>query len=245
MKLTFSIASLLVIMACTAIAIRGWQVTRPLDHFEIDVDGVLVSKLPADTFLKIVENPDHRPIVDCEFKVSDLPAPLQKGYPRRGCVIEFWSDIDSSEQKLFSVFVDRSLFDRFRVITVKLDEPTPELKADLDFWATQKWSPNLSRRMRYHELPWWNTETKRLEPIPKMPHLIVANPSNGEIVERCRLEHEQCDFDGYYAQIFEASPHNLQDGDTLLFSVEYDSGGLFETINTESKFKYNRRRHKF
>lgn len=245
MKITFSIASMLIVMAVASVAIRGWQLSRPLDHFELDVAGDFANKLPADTLLRIVENPDGRPAVDCEIKLTDLPTPLPKSYSGRGCVVQFWSNIDTEEQKLFSIFVDRDMFDEFRVITLRLDKPRPELNADLDFWATQRWSPVLTRRMRYLDLPWWNAETNRIEPIPEMPQLVVSDLKSGEILERCDLEHEQCNFDGYYAQIAEKQPHGLKDGDRLLFSVEYDSGGLFETIDTKSKFKYNRRRHKF
>ena len=245
MKITFSIASILIFTAVASFAIRGWQLSHPLDHFEIDVGGAFATKLPADTFLRIVENPDHRPVVDCEIKLCDLPTRLPKAYSRRGCVVQFWSNIDTEEKKLFSIFVDRNLFDEFRVITLKLDKPTPEINADLDFWATQRWSPVLTRRMRYLELPWWNAERNRLEPMPEMPQMIVSDSKNRRLVERCQLEREQCNFDGYYAQIAENQPHNLQDGDGLLFSVEYDSGGLFEKIETKSEFKDNNRRHKF
>ena len=243
MKITFSIMSLLVVLTITAFGVRGWQLSRPLGHFELEITGTLADKLPLNTTLRFVENPDHRRTVSCELEVGDLPASLPTGYSRRGCVVEFWSMVGASEQKLFSVVLDRDLFDSFCVITLKLDKPTPELNADFDFWATQRWSPNLTRRMRYLDLPWWNKKSQRLEPIPEMPKLAVVDVSNGEIVERCNLVRQECNFTGHFAELAEKTPYNLRDGDTLEFSVEYDSGGLFDTIETKTTFNFNKGRH--
>ena len=220
MKITFSIASLLIVTTVTALGIRGWQLSRPLDHFELDVSGSMAAKLPQETVLRIVENPDYRRTVTCEFTISDLPARLPLSYSRRGCVVEFWSAGTYPEQKLFSVAVDRTLFDQFRVVKLKLDKPNPELNADVDFWASQRWSPNLTRRMRYLDLPYWNSKTQRLEPIPEMPKLVVTDVTSGEILDRCSLDHRDCDFNGYYAELAHKKRYNLRHGDTHEFSVK-------------------------
>ena len=243
MKLTFSITSLLFLLTITAFGIRGWQLFQPLDHFELEITGALANKLPLDTTLRFVENPDYKRIVSFELEIDDLPATLPIGFSRRGCVVEFWSKVGPAEQKLFSVVLDRDLFDRFRVITLKLDKPTPEINADFDCWVTQRWSPNLTRRMRYLDLPWWNNKSQRLEPIPAMPKLVVTDLSNGEIVERCSLARQECNFTGHFAELAEKTTYSLRDGDTLEFSVEYDSGGLFDTTETKTTFKFNQGRH--
>ena len=248
MKKTFSIASLLLLLTAATVAAWLLQIPRPLDHFELDISGALVEKLPPDTKLRIVQNPDHRRTVDLEVELKDLPvklsALLPHHYSRSGCVVEFWTKAQpAGEQKLFSVIVDCELFDKFRVITLRLDEPIPELNPEFDYWESQRWSPNLTRRMRYLDLPWWNKTTQQLEPIPEMPELIVTNAGSGKVLERSRLIRQECDFDGWYAWIADVEA-KLQTGDKLNFSVEYDSGGLFDTIKTEELFKYSKDRHK-
>lgn len=248
MTKTFSIATLFVLTTLAAVSVFVWQVTHPLDHFKLDVSGAVVTKLPPDTELHIIANPDHKPgwEPEVELNLKDLPAVLPVNYSRRGCVVEFWTGtLDSEERMLFSVVVDRQLFDRFRVITLRLDKPTTELNAVVDFWATQRWSPNSTRRMRYFELPWWNQAKGRLEPIPKMPELTVTDARTGAVLERNSLEHHECDFTGYYAEIAYKTPLKLRDGDKLAFTVVYDSGGLFTTISTVEQFNYSEGRHRF
>ena len=240
MKRTFSITFLIAVLTVCALIAWGYQVfSRQLDHFKLDVSGALVSKLPPDTRLRIVENPDYERKVDSEFKLQDLPAELPVNYTKRGCVVEFWSCTNrSEEQKLFSVVVDRELFDKFRIIDLKLDKPTPELSLQADFWNSLKWSPNLSHQIRYLDLPWWNSSSKKLEPIPQTPELILARADSDEILERTRLNHYACEFEGFYADVDEERSLNLRDGESLVFSVTYDSGGLFESIRTSRAFQY-------
>ena len=54
---------------------------------------------------------------------------------------------------------------------------------------------------------------------------------------------KECNFTGHFAELAEKTPYNLRDGDTLEFSVEYDSGGLFDTIETKTTFNFNKGRH--
>ena len=107
MKLSFSLATLLLVVLASALATRIWQATRPIDHFEVDIAGVLASKLPPNTELRILRNPDHDRRIDCRVGVADLPVELTADYSFSGCVAEFWStDATGLEQRLFSIAVD-------------------------------------------------------------------------------------------------------------------------------------------
>ena len=241
MKPQFSIAALLFLTLVSAGAIHVWQISRPLDHFELAVSGILLEELPPDTTIVIVRNPDYHRSIDCELALGDLPAQLPHGFSKSGCVVEFWANNNlGQEERLFSVVLDKELFDKFRLITVKLDEPTVVLKPDLDFWASQAWSPNITQRMRYRELPWVNPATQMLAPLPELPTMTVSR--DDIILEQCVLKKHQCMLDSYHGEFGENGYPHLQHGDILLFSVTYESGA-FDPIETSFLLKYDSKRH--
>ena len=245
MKPTYSIATLLLLTLVTAISIRVWQESRPMDHFELDVTGPLVQRLPKDAKLKLVRNPEHDRNVVCEFKLKELPAVLPADFSRSGCVVEFWApNVDGIDQCLFSVVVDSTLFDEFRVVTVKLDKPNPQLRPDYGDYAAQTWSPKISQRMRYRKLPWLDKATQMLAPIPRLPEMTVKRKLTGEIIERCPLEKEWCRLNHYLAYFAIDSAPVIEDGENLVFSVTYDSG-LCEPITSEFNYRFNEKRDKF
>ena len=113
---------------------------------------------------------------------------------------------------------------------MRLDKPTPELKPEPGFFTSQKWSPNLTKRMRYLELPWWDSTRQTLAPIPKLPDLVVSRVAGNEILERVPLKHYDCQFDYFFGEYAETVDPEIECGDELQFSVTYDSGGLFNPI---------------
>ena len=245
MKPTYSIATLLVLTLVTAVSIRVWQTSQPMDHFELDASGPLVQLLPNDAKLKLLRSSEHDREVVCEFELKELPAMLPVDFSRNGCVVEFWAcDQNEIEQCLFSVVVDKTLFDEFRVITLKLDKPIPELLPCYGDYAKQAWSPRISQRMRYRELPWLDETTQTLAPIPNMPEMIVTRERTGEIIERCPFFKEWCRLNHYFAHFALNSSPVIEDGENLVFSVSYDSG-LCDPIISEFHFRFNEKRDKF
>ena len=245
MRIKFSITFLLILLVLTAVGIRVWQKTRALDHFEVDVAGRLVKQLPKNTKIKILRNPDYHRHDENVVQLEKLPAPIHGDYSSSGCVAEFWAPgVNGNEEKLFSIIIDAEMFDRCRTITLRLDKPEPVLKPDPDFWASLRWSPNLTQRMRYLDLPWLDQAKNELAPMPVLPNLVVRRETPDEILETLPIRHYDCQFDGLHAEFAEESPPKLVHGDKLHFSVTYESGGLFDPVVTEFVLQYNEQRHK-
>ena len=244
MRRTFSIAFLLFFTLVAAVAVLIWQSLQPMDHFEIAIAGALVEVLPSNTQLRINRNPDDHRRDEVVIDANELPARIQP-YSRSGCVVEFWSGDEPDEEKLFSIAVDRELFDRFRVITLRLDQPTPELKPDPLFWASLRWSANITKRMRYVDLPSW--DGKSLRPLQDLPNMVVTKqPADKPVlVEKTRLQRHDCDFDYFYGEFADGTAPSIEHNDKLHFSVTYDSGGLFKPIQTDFTLNYNAKRHHY
>jgi len=143
---------------------------------------------------------------------------------------------------VFSVIVDRELFDEYRVITLKLDPPKPRLKPDWECWATQAWAANITQRMRYRELPYWDQARGCFAPIPKMPEATVSF-EGGSVLEKATLEKQQCLLDNLFASFFIDDMPEIRSGDELVFSVVYGSGGLFDPIKSQFVLQYDEKKH--
>ncbi len=215
-----------------------------MDHFEIDIAGEIADLLSPQTQIRIVRNPERHRSIDSVHSLSDLPAKIPAHYSSTGCVAEFWcADSNKSDQLLFSVVVDKELFDEFRVITLRLDRPTPELKPEYDYWAVQAWSPNITRRMRYRELPWFNTATNQFEPMPRQPEMMVTLASTGEILETCPLAKEVCRLDYRFGDFTGSSRTRFKRGEEIVFSVNYTSN-IFKPIDTQHVVSFDPGKHK-
>ena len=242
----FSISSLLVLILICAVGLFVWK-NQPMDHFELAVAGELVAKLPEGAQLKIFRNPDYkRSLQNYQLNLTDLPVQISNQWRDTGCVVEFHApDPHGQTEKLFSIVVDREMFDEFRVITLRLDRPTPVLHPDFDCWDSQVWSACITKRMRYRDLPWWDSKLQRLAKISALPEMNVTNKKSNELLQKVPLRHESCLFDYAFGYFDVDKSPKLADQDELIFSVNYDSGGLFEPIKTEFHFRYNEKRHRF
>jgi hypothetical protein len=177
------------------------------------------------------------------FPVAELPALLPVSeYSDRSWHVDFWSP--SEKQTLFSVTLSRDLFDTPRKINIKLDPPKPQLRPFVDDWRNPLYTANISQRMQYRKLPYWDASLGKLISGTNVPELRVTRQETGAVVHASSMAENSCYF-WWPQQWYAPMDHTIQfpDNTKLIYSVTYDSGGLFDTFNAKWEFNYHSALH--
>lgn len=227
-------------IALVAAALFCWQQLQPPTDFRIVVSGALVDELPPDTTLSFWRISDSRsePIVR---SVSALPIHL----PYDQLSGKVWNVSFTSEKlgkaPLFTLELSRDLFDSPRKINIKLDPPVPQLRPMFDDWTYIRYTPNLSQRMTYRDLPRWDRSGTQLTNEHFVPVLKVVNETTGIEIHHGPMN-EGCWGSQWFARLKRIP--EIADGEILRYTVNYPSGGSFGEIETEFRLTFNKARHR-
>ena len=234
----YSIASLLVVMLLVAIAAIVWKRSQPLDHFEIVVSGHVASKFEPGIQMVIWSNdPSGAFPVVCDLE--DLPLKLEKEeLLGKGCFVSFYRP--GQKSAILSVKLSEALFDAPRRIDIKLDEPKPVLRPFVGNGLQFRYSANVSQRMAYYELPYWDAKLGRLTACPQGPRLKITDNRSGKAIQNTEMT-SGCMGSRWFCSLSQDAIVN--DGDQLMFSANYDSGGLFNDTPVKFVFDYQTSLH--
>lgn len=202
--------------------------------FEFTVSGDLVRKLEPDTRVLI-----WSPVIETKpnwarFAVKDVPVsvPYNQLAARHVWIASFISP--AQRRPVFSIGLAPELFDQPRRIDLKLDRPTPRIRPSFLGRPEFEYYAGITQRMWYWDLPSWDKNNKRI--VPAEPPLIsIVRKSDGKKVQESAMK-EGCMGSKWWATI--DSSLDLSDKTELWFTVRYDSGGLWEPMETKLNFTY-------
>lgn len=227
-------------IAVVAVAFYCWHQLQLNTDFKIVVSGALVDELPRDTtltFWRISQTSDE-PIVR---SVSELPFRL----PYDQLSGKTWNVSFASKSlgmsPLFTIELSHDLFDSPRKVNIKLDSPVPQLRPIMDDWTYIRYTPNISQRMHYRDLPRWDPSGTRLTNTPSIPVLKVVNETTGVDIHEAPMI-EGCWGSQWFARLKRVP--EIADGQILKYTVNYPSGGSFGEIVTEFRLIFNKARHR-
>ena len=200
--------------------------------FQLSVVGELVEKLEPGTIITVstIGTSEKHPCKFVSSRLEELPMALSVAdFQDRYTRVYFRSP--SLNQNIFSMEMDGNLLDKPRPIKLLLEKPTASLRTVMH-WGNPHFTAQVSRRMRYLDLPYWDTELEKLVPMPNPPKL---NYTIGDQPERSVEMGGFCMDFKWYANI----PRNIApDSDAKIrYHVKYDSGGVYGPI--ESEFVYD------
>ena len=94
--------------------------------------------------------------------------------------------------------------------------------------------------MRYSDLPRWDNDVDRLIPC-KPPVMQIQRQADGVTIQESEME-IGCWASRWWASI--DGSIDLAAETDLVLVVRYDSGGLFDTIETKLSFRFDKNRHR-
>ena len=97
------------------------------------------------------------------------------------------------------------------------------------------YSPNVTKRMAYRDLPRWDATKERIVPAPA-PVVTVTRLRDGLTVYNGEMG-DSCGASRWFVRRGVLAS-KLQDGEAYRASVNYDSGGLFPPTSTTCDFTY-------
>jgi hypothetical protein len=206
--------------------------------FEFTVSGALAAKLEPDTAIQI-----WSPVTETRpdwalFSVKKLPykVPFKQLHAGHIWLASFHSL--SQREVVFSMGLSPDLFDKPRRIDLKLDPPKPRIRPGylgrLDFW----YYSGITQRMWYESLPFWDAKSQKLVKA-KPPVMTILRASDGVILKQSAME-EGCMGSKWYARLDRSLDLGLKT--ELRLVVRYDSGGLWEPMETKLNFTYDKSR---
>lgn len=211
------------------------------ESFEFTVSGPLVDKLEPGTRLLI-----WSPIIETKSKwlrasVEDLPVavPYTQLSARHAWIASFVSPTD--HRFVMSIGLAPALFDKPRRIDLKLERAHTRIRPSCLGRLQFQYYSGITQRMWYYDLPFWDKERRRMV-VAKPPLMRVVRASDGVIVQESKME-EGCMGSKWWASI--DRPLDLGDKTDLQLVVQYDSGGLWGTIETKLDFTYHKKLHGF
>ena len=201
--------------------------------FEVVVSGELAAKLEPNTFLSFstIGTRKEYPYVSVATTIENLPFHLPSNY-FQGRTVYARFQSPSLKKCIFSMRLSSDLFDKPRRINLKLDAPKPSLRPT-PLNGDIKYSANITKRMAYELMPYWDSKLQKLTPLPKPLVMRLAKPK-GEVIETVQLG-ERCMGATWFAAF--KKDIKLPIGTTLEYSVLYNSGGLFAPIDTKLQIK--------
>ena len=228
MKFRFLVvAALLTCVTNTYAQVRG---------FDVNLEGDLVSKLPADTRLVFTNRSlQVRDRPTCDLSQLPITLPYEK-FKDHSCRVFFSS---KSTQARFSVELSRDLFDTLRPIRIRLDVPVPHITPLFGLGRSFRYIPRITKRMKYIDLPCWNKERDSLGPTMP-PNMKIVSLSDGSFLYNKEMG-PGCMGAKWFADV--NRDLKLEDGTTYRITATYDSGGLFPRVTTTRDFTYHASLH--
>ncbi len=221
--------ALLASLVCTSLA----HAQDPT--FEFTVSGVLASKLEPDTRVVI-----WSPIIESKpnwatFSVKDMPFRVPyKQLALHNWIADFISPLQ--RQRVFSIALSSDLFDKPRRIDLKLDRPTPHIQPSYLGMLNFYYHAGITQRMWYWDLPSWDKENRRIVAAGP-PTMSIVRLSDGRKVYESVME-EGCMGAKWF--VFVDRSVELGEKAELQLTVRYNSGGLWEPIETKLNFTYQK-----
>ncbi len=208
-------------------------------NFELVLSGEVAKKLPPRVAVAASTIGTYQaPYISTTRMAEDFPLELPFAhYKDRDVFLSFFAT-GPDAGKLFSVRLSSDLFDKPRRINVKLSKPSPKIRGILG-WGEFRYTPAITKRMFYRELPFLDAKAGELVASPAPPVFELVD-ADGKVLARKPMG-DGCMGSKWFVKIDDALwPKSSKD---FILRVKYDSGGLFETIQTESKFRYLPRLH--
>ena len=203
------------------------------ENFELTITGALVEKLEPNTRITVgtIGTSKEYPCVTMSTNVDSLPLYLpKKHFQNRYLRVSFYSH--SQKASIFSMEIDASLMGKVRPIKLPLDQPSPNMRTTVG-WDQVRYKPSVTKRIAYMDLPCWDGGIGKLVPAPKKPVLRV---DNGEGKTTSIEMRHVCMGDKWHAKL----PRDFAPaGDAKIsYTVDYDSGGLFDSVSTNFQYDY-------
>jgi len=202
------------------------------ENFQLVVSGELVEKLEEGTTIHVATrgySPEN-PFVSMSTNVKNLPLALPvRHFGNRNVYVTFHSR--SLKKTVFSILLNRDLFAKPRKINVKLDPPKPNIQV-LNGVNDLKFTAKITQRMSYIDLPFWDAKLQKIVPLAKPP-IAELKDKNGKTLASDPLGEFCMGFKWFAKFDFDWESHS---NEPLVYSVKYDSGGLFPTTTTEAPF---------
>ncbi len=208
--------------------------------FEFTVSGDLVDKLEPGTRVLIWSPVTETKPRWVRASIEDLPisVPFKQLNAGHNWVATFTSPKD--RQPVFSIVLSPDLFDKPREINLKLDRPNPRIRPSALGRLNFQYYSAITQRMKYGDLPSWDKERQRLV-AAKPPVMTIIRVSDGVKVQESEME-DGCMGSKWFTHIHDSV--DLGKKTDLELSVRYDSGGLWELIETKLDFTYHKSRHR-
>ncbi|MEN6496824.1 MAG: hypothetical protein ABFD16_21240 [Thermoguttaceae bacterium] len=207
--------------------------------FEFMVSGTLASKLEPDTRLLI-----WSPVIEtrpnwARFSVKELPAsvPYKQLAAQHIWIASFISP--AQRRTVLSIGLAPGLFDKPRRIDLKLDRPTPRIRPYYLGRLEFEYYAGITQRMWYWDLPSWDMQNQRIV-AAEPPSMSIVRLSDGRKLQESTMK-EGCMGSKWWAAIDPSL--DLGDKTDLQFVVQYNSGGLWEPIETKLNFTYRKTDH--
>lgn len=173
------------------------------------------------------------------FSIADMPVSVPFEQIEAGH--NWYATFTSPKRRgcLFSIFLSHDLFDKPRRISIRLDRPKPHIRpsgfGQMDF----KYCPRITQRMFYSDLPRWDKDLKQLVAAER-PVIRITRVSDGVKIQESEME-VGCMGSKWWAKIDRSI--DLGKRVDLKLHVRYDSGGLWEPMETELSFTYHEALH--
>jgi hypothetical protein len=204
--------------------------------FEFTLSGELVGKLEPDTRVLIWSPVAETKPNWARFAVKELPVslPYKQLAARHMWIASFISP--AQRQTVFSIGLAPELFEQPRRIELKLDRPTPRIRPSFVGKLQFEYYSAITQQLWYWDLPSWDKKNKRIVPA-EPPLMRIVRISDGKTVQESAMK-KGCMGSKWWAAI--APSLDLGDKTELRFTVRYDSGGLWEPIESKLSFRYRR-----
>lgn len=207
--------------------------------FEFSLSGELVGRLEPDTRVLIWSPVTESKPNWARFAVKDMPASVSY---KQLAAQHLWiaSFISPAQGRtLFSIGLAPELFDRPRSVVLKLDRPTPRIRPSCVGNLKFEYYSGITRRMWYWDLPSWDKRSKRIVPA-EPPVVSIVRKADSKMVQESAMQ-QGCMGSKWWAAVDTSLA--LGDKTELQFTVRYDSGGLWEPMETKLDFTYHNERH--
>lgn len=216
-----------------------WLQNRPMTDFRFVLSGPLVEEIPHDT-VAMIWKVSSNPVPPVSVPVSRFPVRIPFDQLANSTWNVSFVDPDAKDTPLFTVELSRDLFDQPRKINILLRKPAPQLRPFMDDWKRIRYTANISNRMHYRDLPFWD-ENGELTAGPRQPPIItVSQYPEGKILFKDEMT-IGCWGSRWFSRMDDKFRVN---SDTQLhFAVTYSSGGSFGDIETKFEFSHDASRH--
>lgn len=207
--------------------------------FEFTLSGTLARRLEPGTRVLIWSPVTETKPKWVDFSIDDLPVtvPFEQLAAGHIWIVSFRSPTDNAT--VLSMELSHALFDKPRRINLKLDRPSPHLRPSTLGRLHFYYHSGITQRMSYRELPFWDNERRRIVAARPLVMTIIR-VSDGVNVLESAME-DGC-MGSKWCTFIDPSL-DLGEKTDLQFVVRYNSGGLWDPIETKLDFTYHEALH--